>query len=270
MKLSQWLTSYYDQRSDLASSTVTTQSATVAYLLEYLKDKPITLITRHETAMWRSWLARTKGLSEQTICSHCKVAKSIFSHAKDQDLLPFNPFDKLNASAPICQPSGTQLSESQILTLIDSCTGAWRRMFALCAYAGLRRNEALRLTWRDVGSDRLTVAHEGDETTKKRGRVVKAEPELLAVMHQIGRHDLVCAGLTDTFQGNDSNLNRHAAKLIKFAGLEPWPKPFQTLRQWRATTWRSKYPEHVVDAWMGHSLTVARRHYASVPEELYR
>src|SRR5262245_13558685 len=51
------------------------------------------------------------------------------------------------------------------------------------------------------------------------------------------------------------------------AGRDPWPKLFQNLRASRATELARHHPGHVAAAWLGHSTTVASRHYWQVTEE---
>ena len=50
------------------------------------------------------------------------------------------------------------------------------------------------------------------------------------------------------------------------AGLEPWPKLFQNLRESLATELAGEFPGHVAAAWMGHSTKVASNHYWQVTD----
>lgn len=265
--LKEWLGDYEAQRTDLANTTMLLHQHTGRLLTDFFDPGiKIDAITRSMAAEWYADVGK-KVPTRQTQCKHARNAKVIFRLAVDQDLIPFCPFDKLTGTPPAKEVEFRQLTDAEVTQLIDNTTdSAWRRLFALCALAGLRRGEALRLTWEDIDwkGNRLTVMHEGEETTKKRKRTVLMEPQLANVLADIGEPDeLVCPI-------SDFNLNRQAEKWIELAGLTPWPEALKTLRRNRATSWRQKYPEHVVDAWLGHSLMVARKHYAAVPESAYQ
>ncbi|MEY4119043.1 MAG: hypothetical protein RLZZ116_2371, partial [Planctomycetota bacterium] len=45
------------------------------------------------------------------------------------------------------------------------------------------------------------------------------------------------------------------------AGLKPWPRLLQNLRASCATDWAGEYPMHESAKWLGHSPTVAAKHY---------
>ncbi|MEM6260746.1 MAG: integrase, partial [Planctomycetota bacterium] len=55
-------------------------------------------------------------------------------------------------------------------------------------------------------------------------------------------------------------------RILRKAGLEPWPKLFQNLRSSRETELAERFPLHVVTAWLGNSATVAQKHYLQVTE----
>lgn len=56
-------------------------------------------------------------------------------------------------------------------------------------------------------------------------------------------------------------------KIIKRAGLVPWPKPFQNLWASRSTELEDQFATHVAAKWLGHSPQVARQHYHMVHDE---
>ncbi len=63
------------------------------------------------------------------------------------------------------------------------------------------------------------------------------------------------------------NLRTQFERLIRKAGLEPWPRLFHNLRSSRETELLEHFPAHVVAAWMGHDVKVSLQHYAQVTDE---
>ena len=55
-------------------------------------------------------------------------------------------------------------------------------------------------------------------------------------------------------------------RIIKRAGVTPWPKLFHNLRSTRQTELTEKFPSHVVCAWLGNSRAVAQDHYLQVTD----
>jgi hypothetical protein len=51
----------------------------------------------------------------------------------------------------------------------------------------------------------------------------------------------------------NTNVATTMAKIIKRAGIKPWPKLFQNLRSTRETELNEEYPMHVVCYWIGNS-----------------
>ena len=66
------------------------------------------------------------------------------------------------------------------------------------------------------------------------------------------------------------NLGTTFKKIIRRAGVEVWPKPFQNLRSSRQTELEQTYPTYVVCKWMGNTPNVAHKHYLTVTEEHYK
>ena len=59
----------------------------------------------------------------------------------------------------------------------------------------------------------------------------------------------------------NANLRTQLQRIIKRAGLKPWPKLFQNLRSTRETELAESFPLHVVCDWIGNSQRVAAKHY---------
>ena len=131
------------------------------------------------------------------------------------------------------------------------------------------------LTWADVDWERARFAVRATKTADTGAdggtRHVPIFPELMphlreaferaeaGQVHVVGAHRLV-----------GENLRTQMMRIIERAGLAVWPKLFQNCRATREIELCETFPEHVVAKWLGHSESVARRHYLSVTEGHYR
>ena len=68
------------------------------------------------------------------------------------------------------------------------------------------------------------------------------------------------------YRETNANLRTQICRIIREAGLIPWPKLLQNLRTSRATELAVEFPAHVAAEWMGHSTVVADKHYWRVPK----
>lgn len=145
----------------------------------------------------------------------------------------------------------------------------WRLIFALSRYGGLRcPSEHLALRWEDVDWDRArmlirsskTEHHEGGES-----RQIPLFPELLPYLRDAFEEAEAGAVYVITkYRDSNCNLRTQLLRIIKRAGLKPWPKLFQNLRATRQTELCERWPEHLVCAWIDNSRPVARKHYLQV------
>ena len=69
------------------------------------------------------------------------------------------------------------------------------------------------------------------------------------------------------YRERNCNLRTQLERIIKRAGLEPWPKLFANLRSSRETELCEKFPVHVVCKWIGNTPRIAQQHYLQVTDE---
>ena len=69
------------------------------------------------------------------------------------------------------------------------------------------------------------------------------------------------------YRRRNSNPRTLMAKIIRRAGLKPWPKPFQNLRSTRETELADQFPIQVVCDWIGNTEAIASKHYLQVTED---
>ena len=60
------------------------------------------------------------------------------------------------------------------------------------------------------------------------------------------------------------NLRTVFEKILRKAGVDPWPRLFQNLRSSREIELAEEYPVHVITSWLGHTPKVAMEHYLKV------
>jgi integrase len=208
---------------------------------------------------------RTRDITTEVADTGIRNAKVLFGLAVENDRLALNPFDRQVGATPAVDKGWHYLKLDALGTLLDACpTQQWRSLFATLRLAGLRLGEALRMTWLDVDQDRciITVAHEGEATTKKRRREVPMVPKLQAELAQA--YTKAAPGQLGPCPLRYINLHRDAAVILKRAGLEPWSKLFHTLRKNCESDWLAEHPVMAVCEWLGHDPTIAAKHYHQV------
>nr|MBA3482671.1 site-specific integrase [Pirellulales bacterium] len=157
--------------------------------------------------------------------------------------------------------------------MIHACSdNEWKLLFALSRFGGLRcPSEHLALTWDDLDWERgrLTIhapklEHLGDEFAT---RQIPIFPELRPYLETA--LDEAAEGATFIVtrrRGANCNLRTQMQRIVKQAGLKPWPKLFHNLRATRRTELAKLHPMHLNCAWIGNSPAVAKKHYLQVTD----
>lgn len=264
-----WLNRYRDSIVRKAQSTENNHNRTADLLIEGMGDHVrIGEITAKDAADWRVWLSKyTSGrtgrtLSDISVALHVSRAKLIFESAVSEGVIVRNPFAKIRPNVPKVASQWRYVSEAEADAMCERApTPEYRILVLLARLAGLRRNEIERLTWDDVNWENHTLtvkAKDGRATTKQRDRITPIQPRLFAALlakfHSHDRSQWV-------FVGKYSNPDKVVAKMARDAGIVEYGKPLHTLRKSLVSDWQSKYPPMDVAAWLGHSVTVAAKHY---------
>jgi hypothetical protein len=63
------------------------------------------------------------------------------------------------------------------------------------------------------------------------------------------------------------NLRTQFERILKRAGVTPWPQLFHNLRSSRKTELAEQFPSHVVCNWLGNSEDIARKHYLQTTDD---
>jgi integrase len=273
--LEKFLERYINNRTDLRPATKDLYDQTKEYLLRFFDGSVrIGRITRAMAADWRAAMAtgrlvlnrKNRKNTEVSVCVHVRNAKTAFNFALREDLIMFNPFDRLKGNMREPDKNWKYLSIEELDNLLDACPNwGWKLQIALCRLAGLRRGEAFSLTWADIDWQNHRLGVIAEKTNRQ--RTVPIEPKL---------YELLLDAFAGAQEGEERvcpiskhGMWRNFQVYRKRAGLERWKDAFKVMRRNCETDWAQVYPQYVVSTWIGHGIEVSARYYLQVPEELY-
>ena len=287
LTLGEHLHNYMAKRTDVKAATAVNWGHTQRNLLKFFgPDRRLSSVTAGDARDFERWLrtiaarenryANTdadQGLSANTARKRISNAKQFFEDAVQREFLRRNPFAGLKGSVGSNRERDHFITREDAQRILDACPNAqWRLIFALCRFGGLRcPTEVLALRWNDVDRSRGRIRVTSTKTEGHEGkgiREIPLFPELSQVLDeawdQAECHEEYVITL---YRAPNTNLRTQFTRILKRAGLTPWPKLFQNLRASMATELASKHPAHVAAAFLGHSTVVANKHYWQVTDE---
>lgn len=277
-----FLTEYVNRRVDVKPATKEVWSQVTRNLLEHFGSQR-DLRTIDETAAedFKIFLLK-QGLASTTVAKRLQFARQFFKAAVKRKLVSSNPFADVGAKATMKDDRERFITKEETNRLLAACPNIdWRVIVALCRFGGLRcPSEVLTLEWVDVDWERGRFRAHSPKTEHhpgKASRVIPLFPELRAILEEAW--ELASEGAVYVI-GNDAyrkasdtpggwrncNLRTQFGRIIKRAGLEPWPRLFHALRASRETELAAEYPVHVVTAWLGNTPKIAMKHYLMTTE----
>ena len=224
----------------------------------------------------------SKEVSIATVNKYIRNLKSIFNRAIDpRDYIPQgqNPFVKIKPRKTTNNPK-RYVDINEYVSLYETTEDTWWKTFISVAYSsGLRLNEILNLTWKDIDFDnqRVNVAakKEGDKVIKwepkaRKNRVVPISDEALKLLVDIQvdapeGHPYIFispirlerirkrikAGKWNERSEIINNINRNFAYIRIKAEVDKCT--IHDLRRSAITNWSQKLPFQVVHKLAGHS-----------------
>jgi len=224
------------------------------------------LVSAANSLHGKGTIARNK--TEGTIARHCRRAKSYFEWAIKKEYIDKNPFAHVSTYAPEVQVPRRVFEECEIQMIMEVAKPNLRMLIALCFYAGLRKNEAIRLRWSDVNFERNRISvwpPEGRVSSKHKFREVFLEPALSQIIKERGYSETVVGQITADRAWIDLHEAIAKTQIKNVEGLN-----FQLMRSSRENHWFAQgIPPNVVTAWLGHTAQIAAKHYRGVPESFY-
>jgi integrase len=271
--LGPFLEQYLNGRTDIKPSTRTNLEQVRRNLLDHFgPDKPLADIAPGDADEFRINLLGKLG--ENTVRRNCGRARQFFRAAVRKRLIQENPFGDMKGCAVKATTDRFHfVTRAEADMVLAACPDAqWRLLFALSRYGGLRcPSEHLALRWADVDWERNRITVHSPKTEHHEGkecRDIPLFPELRPYLEEVWEQAEPGTEYVITrYRSGNANLRTQLERIIRRAGLTPWPKPFQNCRSTRETELAEEFPIHVVCAWIGNTQAVAAKHYLQVREE---
>ncbi|WP_417750008.1 tyrosine-type recombinase/integrase [Rosistilla oblonga] len=224
-------------------------------------------ITKADVKRWRRWMEteqpdrKTKKLSESTAAKHHKRAREMLTEAVNDKLIQENPF-RAKISIPVDEDKQFYVSREAAAAIIaaNDCL-EWKAIVALTRYCGLRcPSEVLNLQWDHIDWEegRFWVIPENKTET---GRHVPLFPRVRTVLDNLRAQAGAGIHVITRYRDSEQNLRTQLHRVIRRAGIEPWPKAFMNMRASCRTDLERNYLHHTVNKWLGHGSAIAERHY---------
>ena len=252
--------------------TATTYKQTRTLLERHFgEDKLLSEITPLDCDRWRQAM-RDAGLAEATISKRVKTAREVFRQGVRWKMLSENPSADVKAGSQTNKARMYFVGRDEAQKVLDACTDAqWKLLFVLSRYGGLRcPSEHLMLRWVDVDWEKNRILVHNPKTEHHEGgscRFVPLFPELRPyLLKAFEQAEEGTEYIISRCRNSKTNLRTQMERIIKRAGVKPWPKLFHNLRSTRQTELTEKFPSHVVCAWLGNSRAVAQDHYLQVTD----
>ncbi len=269
----EFVESYIAARVDVKPNTLRGWRQARDHLVAHFgPGKPVRSFTKGDGKDFRLYLIGL-GLAEASVRKYCGFAKHFLAQAVDREILDRNPFAGVPSSSIGNEKRQFFVTRADTQKVFDACPDAeWRLIVALSRYGGLRcPSEHLRLAWDDIDWERSRFTVHSPKTERHQGhdtRIVPLFPELRPFLADA--FDAAEEGATHVLakhRDDEANIRTQMTRIVRRAGLKPWPRIFHNLRSSRQTELEAQFPTHVVCSWIGNSPLVARRHYLQMRDE---
>jgi integrase len=265
IQLGDLIDGYIAKRTDAKPCTLLNLRMFGNRLIAYFgRDKNLADIKRSDADDWVLFLKQEYAVA--TVGRTVKGARQFFKAACRAEIITRNPFEDLKAGSHPDKERQHFVSREDTGLVLEACPDIeWRLIVALSRFSGLRwPSEHLALKWTDVlwDSDRFRVTSPKTEHHEGKGeRLVPLFPELQPYLE--AAFELAPEGavhVINRYSDTNANLRTQLRRIIRRAGLTPWPRLFQNMRASRETELTAEYPLHVVCAWIGNWALIAKKH----------
>ena len=237
----------------------------------YGKDRTLDSITEGDADAYKAWLLREYAPASASV--DLRRARQFFKAAVRRRLIAANPFAEV-----LCGPQTNDdrifyVTPEMVESVIAVCPdNDWRLIFALPRYGGVRfPSEVVNLKWSDIDWENLRFTVHEPKVEHRPGRGIRVIPiftQLRPHLERAYRERDPGAVFVVPRARSGRNLGTQAKRLVAKAGVAVWPKLFVNMRgSCSDDLERRSVPEKAINAWIGNSGMMRRKHYHAVRPE---
>lgn len=265
-----FVAAYIKGRVDVTARTREIYGNTQANLAAHFgPDRLVSEVTPGDADQFRLYMAG-KGYGDATVKRRLGIAKQFFQAAVRSRLIQSNPFSDQKTQVKGNSARFHFVTQDEYQAVMAVCPDTeWKVLFTLARIGGVRvPSETAGLRWTDINWEQGRVMVRSPKTARHGDghgeRLIPLWPELRTVL--LLAFDEAPDGAEFVLRHRDSaaNLRTHGERIVRRAGLAPWPKLWQNARASREIELCEAFPEHVVAAWIGHNQATARGFYLRV------
>jgi len=260
---------------NVKESTVTIYEASRKRFFRFFREaEDLESFTKERIQQWKDSLFTSGNLAEATIASTLKDVKAVFNWAITQGWIEKSPLDGIGRGSFVNRKKDRSVTMEEYCRLMDACPCQdWRVIIALTRIGGLRcPSEVLQLRWEDVNWEynKFYVRSSKTEHHKgKEGRWVPLFPELKLEFETLffSPTSECREFVINRYREATQNLRTTFGKIVKRAGLEMLPRPFDNMRMTRSNEVYREWGAFKESEWIGHSSRVRADHYLLITDD---
>jgi len=255
---------------------------TVADLSERFGGRPLASLAHADGEAFRAAM-QGRGLRATTIHKRLGHARQMLEDAVRLGHVAANPWKHVRQRGGDPSERRAYVTIADAERVLDHCPSVvWRLLVALARFGGLRvPSEAFSLTWGDVDWERGRLSVPSPKTAHlgKTHRVIPLfpllRPHLEAAFEQAPEGSVYLfpdewrARATGDDGWAGANMRTTFKKIVRRAGVEPWPRLWHSLRASCESDLAQSFPLATVTKWLGNTPSVALRHYVDPTESAF-
>jgi integrase len=199
---------------------------------------------------------KKEGAAAATVNRERSALSKMFGILMQADYLDRNPVKETLPADGRDGQRDAYISLADFERIIEACSPWTRSIFQTLYYTGMRRGEALNLTWNQVNLPGRMIVLGHAQTKERRGKRVPVHKLLVPILEEIKTRN---SSDNDQIFLNDkggppygSSLTRVWRTAVKACGFDPRPTVHDLRHTWKTNAMRSGVHPAIADMIVGH------------------
>ena len=224
-----------------------------------------------------------EGLADSTISKRLAFGRQVLRFGVRMGRLERNVLEGVTHRGGDAAKRRVYVPVETVERALEECPDRyWRLLLALGRFNALRiPSEAISLQWENVDwqRNRLTIASPKTEGRGKPFRVAPLFPMTRPYLEEVWQSaregeeyvfPLKWRKRAECPNGwVNANLRTQFQRILRRAGIPPWPRPMHALRSSCVSDLAAEFPLATVIKWAGHTADISLKHYIDPTDELF-